>query len=233
MGKYLPFIVPVLAAIFVLIFGYFYIQAGKPAPSKSSSISTGPVEVPKTLPDKEISIEDLVNVPSPSPAAQVADQTQDSPLVESRLKALEAANLELKSRVAALEKPAPTPTPATSKSPLYIPLGGATEANDLNWLTMDTYTIILDPAEYPGVSSVILEINMKLNQASGTGYARLYNATDSKAVSSEASTTSDKYSVISSSGFTLSSGKKTYKLQLKSATGTIISVQNARLKINF
>lgn len=225
MGKYLPFIVPVLAALFVLIFGYLYIQAGK---SVAPSVKTFPVEVPKDLPTP-FPLPSFSS--SPSPAAQSADQTQTPPLMESRLKALEASNLELKSRIAALEKP--SATPSSVKPPLYIPLGTGSVSGDQNWASIATYQVDLNPSDYPGITNAVLEVNMRLNQASGTGYARLYNSTDNAAVSSEVSTTSDSFGWFSSSTFHLTSGKKTYKLQLKSSTGTEIAVQSARIKINF
>jgi hypothetical protein len=225
MGKYLPFIVPVVAAFLVLIFGFIYIQAGKKTVTpvaKETLIPQVPQEVPATLPDPSPS-----DTFSPPPSSQPQTSTMD----DIRLKALEATTLELKSRVAALEKP--LASPSTKKYPLYIPLGTGGSSGDQNWLSIPTYQVTLDPGDYPGLTSVVLEVNMRLNQASGTGYARLYNSTDNYAVSSEVSTASDKYGWFTSATFTLSSGKKTYVLQLKSSTGTEISVQNARIKISF
>lgn len=233
MGKYLPIIVPVIAALFILVFGYFYIQSSKSSlPAK---------EVPSDLPD-QTRIENLEGSVSlmidqlnslKSSIATASGETQTSASLDYRLKTLETSALDLKARVSALEKPIPTSPPTTSKPPLYIPLGTGGSSGDQNWLSILTYQVELNPSDYAGYSGVILEVNMKLNQASGTGYARLYNSTDSSAVSSEISTTSDKYSWLSSSSFTLSTGKKTYRLQLKSSTGTEISIQNARLKISF
>lgn len=242
MGKYLPIIAPVVAALLILIFGYFYIQFGKnPSTAKLSlsGSSQGPAEVPQNLPDTqrlenlETSVSSLIDQFNSlkSSISGASPQTQTSASVDYRLKTLETTALDLKSRVSALEKA--SPAPATNKFPLYIPLGTGSTSGDQNWVSILTYQVTLDPADYPGYTNAILEVNMKLAQASGTGYARLYNSTDSSATSSEISTTSDKYSWLSSSTFTLSSGSKTYQLQLKSATGTEISIQNARLKINF
>lgn len=245
MGKYLPIIIPVAVAFLILLFAFLYLQAGKTSKERgNSSFQIGkndPKEVPKNLPDS-LRVENLEGSVSSlldqlnglkSAIATASAETQSSALVEYRLKALEASTLELKSRVASLEKPVSTLSSTTAKPPLYIPLGGYNESNDQAWLTIVPYTIVLDPADYPGISNVSLEIVMKLNQASGTGYARIINSTDNVPFTNEVSTTSDKYSLLASTGFALASGKKTYQLQLKSPTGTVITVQSARLKINF
>ncbi len=241
MGKYLPIIVPVTAALFLLIFGYFYIRGIQLADIRQSSAvqNNSPTEIPKTLSDQtriedlEGSVATLVDQLNSLKAsiAQASPQTQTLASVDLRLKALEAASLELKSRVAVLEKPSTAPD--QQKFPLYIPLGTGGTSGDQNWITIPTYEVTFDTGDYPGFTGIVLEVNMKLNQASGTGYARLYNSTNNVAISSELSTTSDKYGWFTSSGFTLSSGKKTYQLQLKSSSGTEISIQNARLKVNF
>lgn len=240
MGKYLPIVIPVFCALLILVFGYFYIQSSKNSATSLSDFNT-PTEVPSALPDKnrienlESSVSLLVGELSglKSSIATASTETQTSTSLDFRLKTLEAFALDLKARVSALEKPIPTSTPTTSKPPLFIPLGTGGQSGDQTWISISTYQVSLDPSEYSGYTGIVLEVNMKLNQASGTGYARLYNLTDSRAVSSEVSTTSDTYGWFSSSSFTLSSGKKTYQLQLKSSTGTEIAIQNARLKISF
>lgn len=240
MGKYLPIIIPVFFALLILIFGYFYIQS-----NQSKNTPNTLKEVPANLPDQtriqnlEESVSLLVSQLNDlkSSIATASPEVQSSVSNDYKFKTLEASTLDLKARVSALEKPVPTPIPTstiTQKPPLYIPLGGNySESSDQNWQSMESYIVSLDPAEYPGMTSAVLEVTMKLNQASGTGYARLYNSTDGKVVSGEASTASDKYSLVSTPGFTLTSGKKTYQLQLKSATGTVIAVQNVKIKINF
>lgn len=160
--------------------------------------------------------------------------------VEARLKTLETLITDLQQRLARLEQTPPpplsqSPTQTTTKSPtIYIPLGSGGSTSDQNWLTIDTYEIGLDPANYPGYASMQFEVNMRLTQKVGTAYARLFNSSDNSAISSsEVSTTSDKFVLLTSSGFKLPSGSKTYKVQLKSSTSTEVQLQNARLRVNF
>lgn len=233
MVKYLPFIIPIVCAFFILIFGYFYIRTtDKPALSSPSSISTGPVEVPKTLP-----IPSPLPSPSPSPAAQPSDQTQTpSPLVESRLKALEAANLELKSRVAVLEKAtAPTSQAASSsKAPLYIPIGASGGPwLYADWTSLNEYQVSVNPNDYSGYSSMQLEVNFRIIGAPGTGYVRLYNVTDKSVVASEISTTNTSFGVLASAAFKLTAGQKLYTIQAKSTSSQDLYIQSARIKVSF
>jgi len=78
-----------------------------------------------------------------------------------------------------------------------------------------------------------LEVNFRLVEPSGTGSVRLYNVTDSSAVSAQADTTSTSFGLKTSGSFKLSGGKKTYKLQVKSSEGKELFIQSARIKVNF
>lgn len=154
-----------------------------------------------------------------------------SQTTEARLKALEIQVADLQKQ----QIPGVGVTTApVKKPPLYIPLNSGGSTTDANWFSFDAYQISLDPAEYPGYFTVQLEVVGRLIQDIGTGYVRLYNRTDGiEITSSGASTASDKSVLISSGGFKLASGRKTYQLQAKSDKGIEFYIQNARLKINF
>lgn len=200
------------------LIGYGFYKITLPGRSDNSSLE-GKV---KALEDSIVSIKaDLKTSPGFSP--------RPSTDFEARIKALEQDVAKLKNQNVSTAYTAPA-----SKPPLYIPLGsGGIESTDQNWYSLDNYSATIDTQEYPGMKSISLEVNMKLNQTSGAGYARLYNITDNSAITYEASTTSDKYSWVTTSAFNLPSGKKTYQLQVKSGTGTIVYIQSARIKVNF
>lgn len=198
-----------------------------------------PAEVPNTLP--KVSLEDQVNnledtvtklVPQVNSLKSASGQGAVPASLDSRLKEVESVVAELKTRVSLLEK-GTTTTQSTSKSAtVYIPLGAGGQNGDKNWLSIANYGATIDPAEYPGYTSMQLEVNFRLVQKSGTAYARLYNVTD-QANKEQVSTTSDSFSWQTSSGFTLPTGQKTYTLQMKSTEGAEVQLQSARIKVNF
>lgn len=125
-------------------------------------------------------------------------------------------------------------TPSAKNAPLYIPLGWNASSGAFDWTSVSSQDITIDPADYPGYKNMQLEISLRVFQGNGKAYARLYNNDDNVALlTSEVSTTSQNYNWVISSGFTLSSGKKTYSLQLKSLTGYDAGVQSARIRVNY
>ncbi len=234
-GKYLPFVIPVIVALFLLIFGYFYIQSGKnPLPPAK--------EVPIDLPDQtrienlEASVSTLIsqlNILKTS-ISTASSQVQSSASDDYRIRLLETSVLELKARVAALEKPVITTVPASLKSPLYIPLGssgGPWLYND--WTTLNEYQVSINPDDYSGYSSMQLEVNYRLIEAAGTGSVRLYNVTDASSISSQIDSTSTDFGFHSSGKFNLSSGQKIYTLQIKVSANKNLLIQSARIKVSF
>lgn len=193
-----------------------------------------PVEVPKTLPgatleDRIKSLEDTLT----KLVAQVNSIKSSSPVPVS-LTNVESAIVELKARVSSLEKSSPAPSSFSKSSTIYIPLGsGGGPWGDTDWHSLNEYEISLDPANYAGYSSMILEVTSRLVEAAGTGSVRLYNVTDSSATSSQLDTTLSTFNLKSSSSFKLALGTKTYKLQVKSSQGKDLVIQSARIKVNF
>lgn len=163
--------------------------------------------------------------------------TPGSLALDGRVKSLETALVALQNRIEILERATPAPNTqiqSSSKTPVYIPLGSGGTADGKNWFSMNGYQVSIDPADYPGYKTAQLEITMRLVESVGEAHAQLYNSTDSRDVSSSSvSTTSDKAVLLTSTGFTLASGKKTYVVQLKSTQGYQIELQSARIKINF
>lgn len=234
MLRLLPFIlVPV-----ILVGGLWFWRSGikqNLTSPQAGIIDSGPVEVPKALPgatleDRVKSLEETL-----TKLVTQVNSIKSGSATPANLSGVEGTITELKARVTALEKATPVPAVISSKATtIYIPLGGSTGPwGSQDWNTINEYEISLNPDNYPGYTSMYLEVNFRLAEAAGTGSVRLYNTTDSSAVSSQVDTTSTAFGVQTSSSFKLSSGTKTYKLQIKSSQGKDLYVQSARIKVNF
>ncbi len=244
MLRFLPVVLVITLVIGGL--GYWRFIAARPAlttpeTTKENTQESDLVEVPKTLPQASIedrvkALEDLTvklveQINSLKSASK--DGKSGSP-DDAKLNLLDASVTELKMRVSALEKATPQPVSSTSKSStVYIPLGSGGTSDDANWYSLSGYEISMDPGEYSGYTGMQLEVSMKLNEKVGTANARLLNSSDNSAVSSEVTTTSDSFTLLSTGGFKLPAGRKTYQLQLKSSQNRTIQLQNARIKVNF
>ncbi len=239
MLRFLPFILIALVVMGGL--GYWRYVATKQnldSPKSDQAQDQAPIEVPKTLPeatldDRVKSLEDLASKIVTQVNSVKSAKVDASSLLDTKLNALDAAVTELKIRVSALEKPASAPTTNSGKSTIYIPLGSGGQISDTNWVTLSTFQISLDSAQYPGYTNMQLEVTMRLNQPGGTLYARLYNLSSGSATSSEITTTSTSEQLVSSSGFSLSTGTKTYVLQAKTSDGSQAFLDYARIKVNF
>lgn len=233
-------ILPILAVIALILGGLGYWRYN----SSGSALTTpkqeeGPIEVPKTLP--KMSLEDRVSELEKVVAKLVTQvnnlksqpQSRSSPAPQ--LSTVESAVTELKARVSTLEKATPAPAAAVSaQASVYIPLGsGGGPWGDKDWYTTAEYEVSLDPANYPGYKGMVLEATLRLAETVGTGSVRLYNVTDSSAISGQLDTTSTSFSLKTSASFTLPSGAKTYKLQVKSSQNTNLYIQSARIKVTF
>ncbi len=172
----------------------------------------------KALEDAVVSIRaELKSMPSSSPDTQNTNIN-----INERIAALEKAMQEAKNQQ------------IVSKSPsLYIPLGSGGTAGDKAWSSVPGYEVSLDPADYPGYSGMQLEVNFRMLEIAGVGMARLYNQTDNQAASGELSIAADNFSLQTTPSFKLPSGKKTYRLQIKSTYGANLEIQNARIKVYY
>lgn len=240
MVKVLPILLVILLAGTLYFRSTFSLPFISQNQTKDSSISVLPA-----LPDGQGSSEDRINTLEKALTlviqkvnelnSKTANSSGDS------IKSLESTVASLQNKVVQLEQkltgaPVPTPTSTTSskKSVVYIPLGSSSSDNYHNYRFLPGFEASLDPADFPGYSSMQIEVNMRLIESLGRGYASLLNYTDNQTLSaSEVSTTSTSYVLLASSGFTLPVGKKNYRLQLKTTEGSQLYIQNARIKVNF
>lgn len=182
----------------------------------------------KTLQDAIIALSKKVN----------GDTSTKIATLESKVTSLEDKVTVLQRQVSQLSvgvTPVPTEAAAiTKKSPIYIPLGWVASSSVMDWTTIATQSIVIDTGDYPGMTSAQFEGRIVNYQGNGTCYARIINTTDGNAIlSSQISTSGTDYTWVTSSAFSLSGGKKTYAVQLKTNTGYAAQISDAHLKINF
>jgi len=184
------------------------------------------------FPERLKSLEQKVALLASNSGLKNSPQTQTN---QDQLKGVETAIKDLQSRVAILEQTGSgTNQTVQVRSPVYIPLGSTGSSQALDWTSIATFEAEINSDDYAGYTNMYLEVNMRAFQGNGKAFARLFNKTDGTAiVSSEISTTSSDYTSVISSGFKLSGGKKTYRLQLKTLTGYAADVQLARIKVTF
>lgn len=241
MSKFLPIIV----LIFLVIGTFFYIRSrfdSQPASSLTSGSSPVTSE-PKTANLSASSDSDRIKVleelitqlgKKVSSSGGSGAQNTTSPMTETRIKNLETTTASLQQQIDTLKGTSSIVPTSSKKSPIYIPLGSGGTSDGRDWYSMTAYQANINSADYSGYSSMQLEVVINLSESVGEAHARLYNSSDSSAVSSASvSTSANKATLVSSSGFTVPSGNKTYVLQLQSTQGYTIYLQSARIKVNF
>ncbi len=181
-------------------------------------------------------------ITSTSGTSRVASQNLSGNLSTSadliiRIKSLEDKISVLEQKVGT-SKSSPAPSNSTSTTPAlkvqYIPIAASSTSNDQSGSTLDTSEISLDPSEFPGYTSIQLEVVMKQAEAVGEATVSLFNYTDGVTISNSSITTANTaYTTYSSQGVKLSSGRKTYRLWAKSSQGYTVYIQSARLKVNY
>lgn len=168
-----------------------------------------------------------VEVASPDPTSDQLRQTvalleQRLAIQQQTISGLQSANKG--TGAAGASKPANT----------YIPMGLGGTSSSTDWTVINTQEIEVDPTEFPGYLGANLIVELKVKDGNGMAYARLFNVTDNTPVySSEVSTSSGDFTPVTSGSFVFATGKKKYRLQLKSLTGYQVDVQLTKVKISF
>lgn len=237
-------IIGLVAIVLVSAFSYYFFFVRK-SPPPSSQVQTYIEPVTTTAPTSTFGqvsslFDNLKKEVSggTSQTSQTASSNPSTDVLEQRIKVLEVTAADLQAKVNQLEtgtSPSnPSSTPYPKQAPVYIPLGGGTSANSTAWVGLDGYIVNINPADYPGYKSMQLEVNVRLIEAVGNANVRLYNQTDNSPISgSNVSTNSTSYTLLTSSGFSVSPVAKTYQLQVQSTTGYEMDIQNARIRVNF
>ncbi len=126
-------------------------------------------------------------------------------------------------------------TSTTGPKTLYIPVGyGGSGSSSTDFGTITGQEVTIDTGNYSGYKQMVFEASFRILHGNGTGEVRLLNKTDGTSVlNSTLSTTSQDFSTKTSSGFSLSSGSKTYTVQAKSSTGYAVDLQLTRIRVDF
>lgn len=148
---------------------------------------------------------------------------------------------EVQSSKVAKSSPSPVPTPKVvyqaapktktrTVSYVTVPGSGSTTATD--WTIISGSDFYFNPADYPGLTAVYFEANMKLMTGSGMAYVRLYDSTHGIGVQgSDASTRVGTDTVVESGNISFWQGKNLIKVQIKSLTTESTVYNSGRLRI--
>jgi hypothetical protein len=131
-----------------------------------------------------------------------------------------------------------TTTIKTTSSPRtsYIPMGSTTTTTATDWVDVpDSATYIDLKNDFGANAYVTFEANLKVANANGQAYVRLYDATNNISVNdSELSTVNnDNFQQVVSSKLNLWNGKNLYKVQIKSLNGLEITYSGGKIKITY
>lgn len=237
--KFLPLVVLIATILGVYVYFNFFKTSSPQNPVASLTTTVDSESWEKRIKTLEGA---LVQLADKTGNASVSTSINNSsPIlavdIESKLNTLEVSVADLQGRVKQLEVGTATPinTAQTKQSPAYIlSLGSGDSTKATDWVTASNIDITVDPASFPGHTSMQLEAQIKVLSGNGKVFARLYDsAAGTSVLSSEVSTAAENYSWTSSQTFTLGSSKKTYKFQIKSLTGYEAYIQGARIKVNF
>lgn len=127
--------------------------------------------------------------------------------------------------------PMVTPIIQAGAKELYIPLGsGSTKSTD--WVELTGVEGVVDSANYPKIKSAIFEASLRIPTANGKAHAKLYNVTDKHDVwFSEVWVEGSTSQRVESANIRLDSGRKLYRVVMKSTMGYEAILDSARIKI--
>jgi hypothetical protein len=124
----------------------------------------------------------------------------------------------------------PTANPQMVKE-IYIPLGNGTVKSS-DWVAVQGAEVVLDTVNFPKIKSMIWEAFLQIPTGNGRVYAKLYNVSDQHEVwQSEVSVEGGGVQRMESKNIILDSGRKLYRVMMKSSMGYEAVLESARLKI--
>lgn len=126
--------------------------------------------------------------------------------------------------------PIPVKTKVRTVSYVTVPGSGSTALTD--WTTLTGTDFYFDTADYPGLTQVNFEANMKLFNGSGRAYLRLFDVTHGIGVQgSDVNTNSNSDVIIESGRVSFWAGKNLIRVQAKSATVETAVFNSGRLRL--
>lgn len=174
----------------------------------------------------------LVSYPSPTPILVLSPPP---PLKEKILSCPLSCLEKIYEATSSLTLPTPKTivqkTPQSSVKEFYIPLGSGSTSSTA-WEEIKNAEAYFNPQNYGEIKSITFEALMHIPTANGRVYARLYNVNDKVGlVETEIWAEGSAGVRIESPPFHLPSGRKLYRVQLKSTLGYEAILDLARLKV--
>jgi len=150
-------------------------------------------------------------------------------------KEVASAIASFSSQSKATSLPTKTSTTTKQKQTTYIPLSGPFSTNSTDWVDASGTEVYIDAEnDYAKDAYITFEATLKIANASGKAYARLFDATHAIAVNgSEVEVTSSSYGTVTSGSLALWRGKNLYKVQIKSLNSEEATFGNGRIKITY
>ncbi|MBI2268637.1 MAG: hypothetical protein HYU80_04360 [Candidatus Blackburnbacteria bacterium] len=125
-----------------------------------------------------------------------------------------------------------TGTTGTTSRTSFVSVGSAFSTKNTDWTDIKGGEMWIDPSEFGKSLNVSWEASLKIGNANGEAWARLYDVTNGIAVSgSEVSVVTSDYTTVSSGNISLWSGNNQYRVQIKSTTSQEASFAPGRIKI--
>ena len=129
---------------------------------------------------------------------------------------------------------------ATGSSPKpqvsYIPLDGTYSTTNTDWTDAKGIEVSFDIArDYGSNAKVAWEASLRVANANGTAYARIYDATHGTAVDgSEISVVNNAdYQRVSSGNLNLWAGRNVYRVQIKSLNSFNVDYTGGKIRISY
>lgn len=246
MVRFLPVVVLLILVIFVG--GYLWVRNSQTQPTSKTTqlkqisgqtVTNTDTFAPVSSDDRLKILEDAVVVLAKkiNGGAGLADSNS---ALAARVSSLEDKVTSLQRQVSQTQSgssvapAAQTSTSTVKQSPVYIPLGWVATSSVMDWTTISSQSVVIDTNDYPGMVSAQFEARIGNYQGNGTAYARLINTTNGNPIlGSAVSANGIDYTWAASGTFSLTSGKNTYAVQLKTNTGYNAQIADAHIKINF
>lgn len=127
-----------------------------------------------------------------------------------------------------------TPTPVPALRVTYIPLSGGT-SQSMSWVDVSGSGFSLNIGDYGSRAYAIWDANIRVDNANGTTYVRLFDKTHGIAIDgSEISITNTSTSTDVISGrLSFWQGNNSYVVQIKSLNSYTAFMDSGRIKINY
>lgn len=133
------------------------------------------------------------------------------------------------------QTPSPTQTPTPTQVPAspneyFVPIG--TGSGSYTTMTsIPGFAVSLNPANYPGITTVTFEATIWIPTGNQTVWVQLYNANTFQMVPNSLLTISGGTATLATSTIFLAPGNNQYQVQLNTQLGYTTYIQQARLRI--